>query len=89
MRGAPVGRWRLVLGFPESDVALVVDIGEHIDNDRSRDVYTRLYEALEVEPPTEARDKPPCCDDGGPPVDDDQLHGIEDGYRALTRRRRR
>ncbi len=36
------GRWRLVLAFPEVDVALVVDVGEHLDNDRSRDVYTTL-----------------------------------------------
>ena len=52
------GRWRLVLAFPEVDVALVVDVGEHLDNDRSRDVYTRLYEALDVNPPTEARGVP-------------------------------
>lgn len=45
------GRWRLVLAFPEVDVAVVADIGEHLDNDRSRDVYERLYEALEVNPP--------------------------------------
>lgn len=82
------GRWRLVLAFPEVDVALVVDIGEHLDNDRSRDVYTRVYEALDVDPPTEARDKPPCCDEVGPPVDDAQLDAVEAGYRDLTRRRR-
>ncbi len=82
------GRWRLVLGFPEVDVAAVVDIGEHLDNDRSRDVYTRLYEAVGVDAPAGSRDKPPCCDESGPPVDA-QLDAVERAYRALTRRRRR
>ncbi len=83
------GSWRVVLAFPEVDVAVVVDIGEHLDNDRSRDVYTRLYDALDVDPPTEPRDKPPCCDESGPPTDEAQLGAVESGYRALTRRRRR
>ena len=83
------GRWRLLLGFSDAAVAVIIDVGEHRDDDPARDVYGRLYEALDVEPPTEARDKPPCCDDSGPPVDGSQLQGIEDGYRALTRRRRR
>ena len=83
------GRWRLVLAFPESAGALVVDVGEHLDNDRSRDIYTRLYDALDVDPPAEPRDKPPCCDESGPPTDDAQFDAVESGYRALTRRRRR
>lgn len=83
------GRWRLVLAFPEVDIAVVADIGEHLDNDRSRDVYERLYEALEVDPPGGAREKPPCCDESGPPVHDAQLDVLESGYRALTGRRRR
>ncbi len=83
------GRWRLLLAFPEVDVAMVVDIGEHLDNDRSREVYTRLYEALGIDPPTEARNKPPCCDESGPPIDAPQLDAVETGYRAFTRRRRR
>ena len=33
---------------------------KHLDNDRSRDIYTRLYDALDVDPPAEPRDKPPC-----------------------------
>ena len=82
------GRWRLVLAFPEPGVAAVVDIGEHIDHDRRRDVYARLYEALDVDPPAEPRDKPPCCDESGPPVSEAQLDVAERGYRTLTRRRR-
>jgi len=83
------GHWRLVLAFPEVDVAVVVDVGQHLDNDRRRDVYTRLYDALDVDPPNEPRYKPPCCDESGPPFDDAQLDALESGYRTLTRRRRR
>lgn len=79
----------MLLGFSDPTVAVIIDVGEHRDDDPARDVYRRLYEALDVEPPAEPRDKPPCCDDSGPPVDEGQLQGIEDGYRALTRRRRR
>lgn len=83
------GRWRLLLGFSDPTVAVIIDVGEHRDEDPARDVYHRLYEALAVDPPSQPRDKPPCCDETGPPVDDAQLETIEDGYRALTRRRRR
>ncbi len=83
------GRWRLLLGFNDAAVAVIIDVGEHRDDDSARDVCTRLYDALDVDPPIEPRDRPPCCDESGPPVDDAQLQEIEDGYRALTRRRRR
>jgi len=83
------GRWRLLLGFSDPTVAVIIDVGEHHDHEPARDVYQRLYEALAVDPPAEPRDKPPCCDDMGPPVDGAHLEEMEDGYRALTRRRRR
>jgi len=79
----------LLLGFSDPTVAVIIDVGEHHDDDPARDVYRRLYEALAVDPPADPRDKPPCCDDMGPPVDGPHLEEIEDGYRALTRRRRR
>jgi hypothetical protein len=82
------GRWRLLLAFPELDVAVMVDIGEHLDHDPRRDVYTRLYEALGVDAPTEPRAKPSCCDEDGPPVDAAQLDAFGSAYRALSRRRR-
>ena len=83
------GRWRLLLGFREPTVAVIIDVGEHRDEDPARDVYRRLYEALAVDPPTEPRDKPPCCDESGPPVEGSALDEIEGGYRAVTPRRRR
>ncbi len=83
------GRWRLLLGFSDPTVAVIIDVGEHRGDDAARDVYTRLYDALDVDPPAEPRDKPPCCDESGPPVESAQLQEIEDGYQALTRRRRR
>lgn len=41
----------MLLAFPEPDVAAVVDVGEHIENDRRRDVYGRLYDALGIDAP--------------------------------------
>ncbi len=79
----------MLLGFREPTVAVIIDVGEHRDEDPARDVYRRLYEALADGTPTEPRDKPLCCDESGPPVDDARLVAIEDGYQALTRRRRR
>lgn len=79
----------MLLGFRDPTVSVIIDVGEHRNEDPTRDVYRRLYEALSVDPPSELRDKPPCCDETGPPVDDAQLEEIKDGYRALTRRRRR
>jgi hypothetical protein len=42
----------VLLAFPEPDVAAVVDVGEHIETDRRRDVYGRLYDAFPVGPRT-------------------------------------
>ncbi|MBA3891857.1 MAG: hypothetical protein H0X64_15150 [Gemmatimonadaceae bacterium] len=41
-------------------------IGRHLRGARS--VYERLYRLLGVNAPTEERSKPPCCQDGEPPV---------------------
>lgn len=59
------GRWRLLLGFGDPTVAVIIDVGEHRGENPARDVYHRLYEALSVDPPSESRDKPPCCDEIG------------------------
>lgn len=40
------GVWRLLLVFPESDLAVVIDVGEHLANDPTRDIYARLYGVL-------------------------------------------
>ncbi|CAN5251573.1 hypothetical protein BH18ACT4_BH18ACT4_01090 [soil metagenome] len=72
-----MGRWRLLLGFSDPTVAVIIDVGEHRDEDPARVVYHRLYEALAVDPPCEPRDKPPCCDETCAPVDDGQLEAVQ------------
>jgi hypothetical protein len=84
------GSWRLLLAFAEPDVAVVIDIGEHLGSDRHRDIYARLYEAIGTAPGQEARTKPPCCDDTGlPPVTAELVDDLIDAYRALIERRPR
>ena len=78
----------MLLGFRDPTVAVIIDVGEHRDEEPERDVYRRLYEALALDPPIEPRDKPPCCDEDGPPVEEAKLDEIVGGYRALTSRRR-
>lgn len=80
--------WRLLLAFSKSDLAVVVDVGEHLAADPRRDVYIRLYEVLGMEPAGEPRDKPACCDDDNlPPVRAELVDDLADPYRILTRRR--
>lgn len=83
------GSWRLLLAFAEPDLAVVVDVGEHLAADPHRDVYTRLYEVLGMEPADEPRDKPACCDDDNlPPVTSELGDDLADASRILARRRR-
>lgn len=82
------GSWRLLLAFPEPDLAVVVDIGEHLASDRHSDIYTRLYEALGTQPSQAARTKPPCCGDTGmPPVTAELVDHLTNAYRVLNKRR--
>lgn len=84
------GSWRLLLAFPDPNLAVVIDVGEHLAFDRHRDIYTRLYEAVGAELNQEARTKPPCCDDTGmPPVTAELVDDLTNAYRALTKRRPR
>jgi len=83
------GSWRLLIAFPEPDLAVVIDVGQHLAHDPHRDVYTRLYEVLDLEPTDEPRMKPACCDDTTPPVTAHLADDLTAAYRALTRRRRR
>jgi len=71
------GSWRLLIAFPEPDLAVVIDVGQHLAHDPHRDVYTRLYEILGMEPADE------------PPVTAHLADDLTAAYRALTRRRRR
>ncbi|MHB8295578.1 MAG: hypothetical protein ACYDH5_13330 [Acidimicrobiales bacterium] len=81
------GAWRLLLAFPEPDVAVVIDVGKHLAQDRHDDIYARLYEALGIQPGEETRTKPPCCDDADlPPVTTQLVDDLTDAYRSMTRR---
>lgn len=83
------GAWRLLLAFPDSDLAVVIDVGEHLANDATRDIYARLYEVVGMTPRYEPRTKPPCCDEADrPPGTSDLVDDLITAYRALSRRRR-
>jgi hypothetical protein len=83
------GLCRLLLAFPDSDPAVVIDVGEHLANDPARDIYARLYEVMGVAPTDKPRTKPPCCDDARQsPWTSDLVDDLIDAYRILSRRRR-
>jgi hypothetical protein len=82
------GRWRLLLAFPEPEVAVIIDVGEHLAHDSGRDIYQRLYEAVGLEPPDAVRDKPACCDDAGPPANAAEVDRLRDAFTELAKPRR-
>jgi hypothetical protein len=72
------GPLRVVVTFSAHNVATILLVGPHDDQDSFMDVYSQLYElAGPPEPPTVERTKPPCCGegDGKPPVPDSELLG--------------
>lgn len=83
------GAWRLLLAFPEADIAVIIDVGEHLAHDPDRDIYQRLYQAVAMNPPDAARDKPPCCDDAGPPADEAEVDRLRDAFQAMIKSRRK
>lgn len=84
------GSWRLLLAFPEPEVVVVIDVGEHLADEPGRDVYSRLYEIMGTTPTAEPRTKPPCCDDDRiPPVSAELAEDLADAYQDLIRERKR
>jgi hypothetical protein len=81
------GEWRLLLAFPEPEVAVIIDVGEHLAQNPSRDIYQRLYQAIAMDPPDAVRDKPPCCDETGPPADTADVDRLRDAFKELTKPR--
>lgn len=62
------GNDRALVAFLDGE-AWVMLVGPHDEGNQAEDVYTQLYEALEVDVPSQPRTKPPCCDgDGTPPT---------------------
>jgi hypothetical protein len=72
------GPLRVVVAFSAHNVATILLVGPHDNQDPFTDVYSQLYELAGLtEPPTAERTKPPCCGegDGKPPVSDSELLG--------------
>jgi hypothetical protein len=70
------GALRVVVAFSSHNVATILLVGPHDDQDPFMDVYSQLYELAGLtEPPIAERTKPPCCggEDGKPPVPDSEL----------------
>jgi hypothetical protein len=70
------GALRVVVAFSAHDVATILLVGPHDDQDPFIDVYSQLYELAGLaEPPAARRTKPPCCEaeNGEPPVPDGEL----------------
>jgi hypothetical protein len=57
------GALRVVVAFSEPNVATILLVGPHDDQDPFVDVYSQLYELAGLaEPPAAERTKPPCCE---------------------------
>lgn len=75
--------WRMILGFPAPHEVTVLLVGRHLRGARS--IYHRLYRLLDVTDPTEERDKPPCCEEGDPPLDARLVERVVANARRLRR----
>ena len=86
-------RHRMVIAFPAEEEVTILLVGPHDEMNPELNVYTRLYESLEIEVPTDERRKPQCCADGQPSVDADLVDKFLEGSKKLrlgkARRRRR
>src|ERR1700722_598190 len=70
------GPLRVVVAFSAHNLATILLVGPHYDQDPFMDVSSQLYELAGLtDPPTAERTKPPCCgkEDGKPPVPDSEL----------------
>jgi len=81
------GQDRMLIAWPANDQAIVVLVGRH-DGPRA-DVYGQLLLALAITALDEERDKPPCCDEGDPPTDDDVASDIAEAVERWARTHRR
>jgi hypothetical protein len=70
------GALRVVVAFSAHNVATILLVARHDDQDPFMDVYSQLYELAGLtEAPAAERTKPPCCgaEDGEPPIPDGEL----------------
>lgn len=65
----------MVVAFNAHDVATILLVGPHDDQDPFMDVYSQLSELAGLSRPAGRRSKPPCCGaaDGKPPIPDPEL----------------
>lgn len=84
------GTDRVVVAFAD-DGAWVVLVGKHDNSDPGLNVYTSLYTLAGVRPEDQhTRTKPPCCDDGEPPMmSEDEVQSLVDRAKALRKEGRR
>lgn len=75
--------WRLILAFPSANEVVVLLVGRHLRGARS--VYERLYRIAGADAPAGERDKPPCCEDGNPPVNPELVSRIVASAKRLRR----
>jgi hypothetical protein len=86
-------RHRMVIAFPAEEEVTILLVGPHNEADTAVDVYTRLYEVLGIDVPTDKRRKPACCTGAEPSVDGDLVDEFLERSKKLrlgrARRRRR
>jgi hypothetical protein len=82
------GALRVIVAFPSHNVATILLVGPHADQDPFVDVYSQLYELAGLaEPPAGKRTKPPCCGAGdgrAPTLDGEVLADLLDRARQLS-----
>ncbi|MGZ3140482.1 hypothetical protein ACVDFE_00395 [Lentzea chajnantorensis] len=84
------GQLRAVVAFESPTYAVVLLVGPHDDRDPGIDVYTRLYQALDIPIPTKPRTKPACCGDmNDAPTWGDEIVDLMARIDSTTRRRSR
>lgn len=88
--------YRMAVAFPSENEVVILMIGEHFRRAQdpkattpSLDFFARLYGTLGLTVPLREGRRPPCCEDGRPPVDPDLLDHFIARSRELIRQRRR
>ncbi|MER5864569.1 hypothetical protein [Kitasatospora sp. NPDC002040] len=85
------GNLRAIVAFDGDGTAWIVMVGPHDESDQENNIYTRLWNLLELDaPPAGTRTKPACCSpEGLAPSDEAMVEDLVDRCRAKARRLRR
>ena len=78
-----------MVAWPASELAVVALVGPH--DGTVNDIHRQLLDALDVAVPDDEREKPPRCDEAGPPppTDSDVALDIAEAVKRRGRGRRR